>query len=168
MSLIDLNKQVSQAEFAQMVGISERHARTLAARGIIEAGANGRAWIKSYAGHLREEAAARSATNGLSLPDERAALARAQTERIRRENLAALAELAPAAHLRIALDHAADSIAPVLQAASQRIKAAIPDLPPRALALLDEALARCNEELATLRLPIDEQLDQACGRDVED
>ena len=61
--MIDLSAQLKQAEFGELVGISQPAVSDLLARGVLTDGESGGVWLKQYCRHLREIAAGR-ATNG--------------------------------------------------------------------------------------------------------
>lgn len=80
-----LNNRGTQAEFGRLVGISQSAVSDLVRRDVLKPGATLGQWLLEYCGNLREVAAGRLASGGLDLVAERAALAKAQRERIELE-----------------------------------------------------------------------------------
>lgn len=73
--MLNLNQPVPQSEFGELVDIGQRRVSQLLERGIIKRGGTGREWLRQYAAHLREVAAARQSADGkLDLVAERAHL----------------------------------------------------------------------------------------------
>lgn len=87
----------SQAEISNKLGISSTTFKDFLARGIIEERPKGQYTLedcaKQYLNHLREIAAGRMTTDGLSLQDERARLAKEQADAKEMENAIARGEL---------------------------------------------------------------------------
>ncbi len=73
---------VKQTEIAKHLNLSTRQVRELQAAGVFPKGATLDEARISYIRRLREQAAGRSATNGLDLASERARLAKAQADRL--------------------------------------------------------------------------------------
>jgi phage terminase Nu1 subunit (DNA packaging protein) len=88
----------TQNEIALHLDLSARSVRDLQAAGLFRLGASLDEARTAYIRKLREEAAGRSTSNGLNLANERALLARAQTEKteleiaVKKEELISLAE----------------------------------------------------------------------------
>lgn len=163
--MIDEDKPVTQAFFAEWVGISERHVRNLLQKGTLRQGGSLLEWTQDYTGSLRDEAAARATSNGLVLSDERAALAKAQRERVERENKVERDEYVETWRLEAACKFSADAISARFSRLPEDIKRAAPDVSPKVLAIVEDAVARVLLEAETLRLPIDAQLAGCRGGD---
>ena len=74
-----LDAIISQAEFAQIIGVSEARVSQLASEGVITRGDTAAEWLVAYCERLRDQAAGRLGESmGLDLVQERAALAREQ------------------------------------------------------------------------------------------
>lgn len=95
--MLNLDRPVSQADFAALVGVTESAISQAVSEGRLEAGATGRRWLLAYCDRLREQAAGRGSDGPLSLVDERAALARAQRMRVEIDVAEAQKRLIPAA-----------------------------------------------------------------------
>lgn len=72
----------TQAEIARHLDLSTRQVRELQAAGVFSKGATLDAARIAYIRRLREQAAGRSATNGLDLASERARLAKMQADKL--------------------------------------------------------------------------------------
>lgn len=118
--MIDLNKKVTQAQFAQLVGVTQPAVSGLIARGILKVGDTAGNWLLAYCGHLRETAAGRSQSgeSSLNLNDERARLAAAQADKVEMENQLLRGEI-----VRV------DTLEAVLSATGGKIKAQLEALP---------------------------------------
>lgn len=92
---MNLDQSISQAEFAALVGVSEGAVSDWLRQGKLQRGANGRAWVQAYCGHLREQAAGRDPSGQLT--SQRARLAREQADRLAMENAKQRGELVPVA-----------------------------------------------------------------------
>ncbi|MEG0939950.1 MAG: hypothetical protein RSF91_18185, partial [Comamonas sp.] len=102
---------VSQAEFAQMVGVSEASISKRMSEGVMTRGENVHAWLVGYCEHLRDQAAGRiGETLGLDLVQERAGLAKAQREAQELKNSVARGEYAPIGILADVLGLASSAI----------------------------------------------------------
>lgn len=160
---VDLDAPVRQTEFAELVGITQPAVSQLQFEGTLKAGEPLRAWLLAYCHRLREQAAGRATSNGLSLADERAALAKAQRERVERENAIARGELRPVGDLELALASSWARGSAILEAVPTAIKRAAPEASPRVLEIVEQEISRARNEIADLALPLELQLDQARG-----
>lgn len=75
---VDLNQQVTQAEFGDLVGITQQAVSALLHSGVLKSGASVSTWLQAYCDNLREQAAGRRgrSLDGPDLVDERARLTR--------------------------------------------------------------------------------------------
>ena len=75
-----LEQAIAQAEFAQMIGVSEARVSQLLSEGVLARGETALEWNVAYCERLRDQAAGRlgAEVGGLDLVQERAALAREQ------------------------------------------------------------------------------------------
>jgi terminase small subunit / prophage DNA-packing protein len=94
--VFDFNEVITQSAFGLMVGISQPAVSDLMRRGVLLESQPASVWLRAYCSHLREQAAGRATTGDLDLATERAALARAQREKIEMQNAVTRKELAPA------------------------------------------------------------------------
>ena len=93
---MNLKEVHTQACIAEIIGISQQAVSEIERRGVCDRGMTLLQWWRTYTNHLREQAAGRLASGDLDLATERAALARAQRERIEMQNAVTRRELAPA------------------------------------------------------------------------
>ena len=77
---MDLSDVIGQAQFGELVGISQPAVSELVKRGVLTPGACAAVWLLEYCGNLREQAAGRQSEGGMNLATERARLSRAQAE----------------------------------------------------------------------------------------
>lgn len=135
MKAIDaLDRTISQAEFAGLIGVSEARVSQLVAERIITRGDTGHEWLVSYCERLRDQAAGRAGleAGGLDLVQERAALAREQRHGIEIKNAAARGEFAPIGLLAEVLAVASQSVAERFEQLPGALKKVCPDLPEAA------------------------------------
>ncbi|AXK39630.1 terminase small subunit [Crenobacter cavernae] len=117
-----LSRQGYQAEFGQLVGISQPAVSDLISRGILAQGAYLSDWLLSYCAHIREQAAGRASSGDLDLVQERARLAKEQADKVAMLNARLRRELAPVWVLEIALAGVARQVAGVLEAIPVNLK----------------------------------------------
>lgn len=157
-----LPENVKAKELGRWLGMSQTRVRELAAAGVIQRAGPGQypleEAVRSYCGHLREQAAARRGDGPYSLPQERAQLARAQREAQELKTRKLSGDLVPAADLDRALITLASavssrlqSVAPVLapQLAAAGTPAACEKLVAEAIADALHDLADAGEQAAT-------------------
>jgi terminase small subunit / prophage DNA-packing protein len=151
---------MTQAEFGEIVGVSQPTVSELLSRGVIVAGQPAGEWLKAYCLHLREQAAGRAAENGLDLAGERAQLARAQRERIEMQNAVTRRQLAPVTLMEDVLAHVGRQIAGLLEAIPVQLK--------RRSSLTPDDLAYISSEIIKARnLAASIDLDDLPDEDVE-
>lgn len=121
---------VTQAEFGEMVSLSQQTVSDLIARGILEAGAPAASWINSYCLHLRAMAEARAAAGDLDLATERARLAKERADRLAMTNHVMRKELAPTHLLEDLLAKAGARVAAILDTIPDQIAQRLPVLHP--------------------------------------
>lgn len=140
---IDLTTTCTQAEFGQLVGISQQAVSELLARAVLDAGQPVGAWLLTYTSHLREQAAGRGGDGEL-------AANRAEESRVRRELLEIkLAErrkeVAPVTIIDQVLAHIGSQIRSHLEALPSTLKMRCPQLGAEAIKLIEtEIFTTCN------------------------
>lgn len=166
-----LEQQVSQAEFAQMIGVSEARVSQLVGEGVITRGDTAQGWLTSYCERLRDQAAGRagSETGGLDLVQERAALAREQRIGQAMKNAIARGEYAPIGALSDVLGMASSAVVDRFDQLEGSLRKACPDLPEEARATVMQVIASARNEWirSTARL-VSEQLDALAEVDDDD
>ena len=107
-----LQQPIAQAEFAELVGVSEARVSQLISEGVIVRGDTAQEWLVAYCERLRDQAAGRmgDGVGGLDLVQERAALAREQREGQAIKNAVARKEFAPVGLLADVLGMAASAV----------------------------------------------------------
>ncbi|MFZ7309768.1 hypothetical protein [Comamonas jiangduensis] len=142
-----LDAHISQAEFAQMVGVSEASISKRVSDGVLTRGECAHAWLIAYCEHLRDQAAGRlGETLGLDLVQERAGLARAQRESQELKNAVARGEYAPIGILADVLALASSAIVDRLDQLEGQLRKACPDLPEEARMVILRVIADARNE----------------------
>ncbi len=141
-----LDAPISQAEFAQIVGISEARVSTLISEGVLVKGDNAHSWLLGYCERLRDMAAGRASVGGLDLVQERAALARSQREAQELKNAVARGEFAPIGLLADVLGQAASAVVDRMDQVEGDLRKACPDLPEDARVVVLRTLANARNE----------------------
>lgn len=141
-----LDAPISQAEFAQIVGISEARVSTLISEGVLVKGDNAHGWLLGYCERLRDMAAGRASVGGLDLVQERAALARSQREAQELKNAVARGEFAPIGLLADVLGQAASAVVDRMDQVEGDLRKACPDLPEDARVVVLRTLANARNE----------------------
>lgn len=159
--MIDLSEIVTQKQFGELVGISQPAVSDLLQRGVLTEGAICGAWLMSYCGHLRETAAGRAAAGDLDLAGERAALARAQRERIEMQNAVTRGELAPVILIEEVLTKAASKVAGILDAIPGMIRRRVPLLTADDIDLISGEVAKARNTVAKMSLADLAEVDQS-------
>lgn len=150
--MIDLSAIVTQRQFGELVGISQPAVSDLLMRGVLTDGGACGAWLMAYCGHLRETAAGRVAAGDLDLAGERAALARAQRERIEMQNAVTRGELAPVILIEEVLTKAASKVAGILDAIPGMIRRRVPLLTADDIDLVAGEVAKARNTVAKMSL----------------
>lgn len=167
-----LDQKIAQAEFAQMVGISEARVSQLMSEGVLAKGETAASWLVAYHERLRDQAAGRmgAEVGGLDLVQERAALAREQRLGIEIKNALARGEFAPISLLAEVLAMASQAVSERFEQLPGALRKACPDMPDTARDQVMSAIAdarnewvRMTEKLVIERLEEDddEDLDEA-------
>lgn len=141
-----LDAPISQAEFAQIVGISEARVSTLISEGVLTKGDNAHSWLLGYCDRLRDMAAGRHSAGGLDLVQERAALARSQREAQELKNAVARGEFAPIGLLADVLGEASSAVVDRMDQVEGDLRKACPDLPEDARVVVLRTLANARNE----------------------
>lgn len=106
----------------------------------------------AYIRRLREQAAGRAAVGDLDLAGERAALARAQRERIEMQNSVTRGELAPVVLIEEVLTKAASKTAGILDAIPGMIRRRVPVLTADDIDLIAGEVAKARNRVAAMSL----------------
>lgn len=106
----------------------------------------------AYIRRLREQAAGRAAAGDLDLAGERAALARAQRERIEMQNAVTRGELAPVVLIEEVLTKAAAKVAGALDAIPGMVRRRVPQLTADDIDLIAAEVAKARNTVAAMSL----------------
>jgi phage terminase Nu1 subunit (DNA packaging protein) len=143
---LHLAQRITQAEFAELVGLSEARVSQLFSEGILDRGGVAIDWIRAYVERLRNMAVERGSHGELDLAQERAALTREQRIGVAMKNDVSRTEFAPTPVLQHVLCLASESIASKLDTLPARLKAAAPELSESALAAISTEVARARDD----------------------
>lgn len=149
MTSVDLAAGVTQAEFAELVGISQQQVAEFVRLGVLTPGAPVGRWLLSYTSRLREEAAGRSAEQAR----ERARFERLKADHQDMINQQKRRELVPADLLEQILADFGRRIVVILEALPGRIHRELPDADPAAVALVQDEVIRARNEASELAFP---------------
>lgn len=166
-----LDQQISQAEFAQMIGVSEARASQLVSEGVIVRGDTAHEWLVAYCERLRDQAAGRmgEGAGGLDLVQERAALAREQREGQAIKNAVARKEYAPVGLLADVLGQAASAVVGRFDQLEGMLRKACPDLPDEAKTAVLQVIASArNEWIRSTAKLVSESVDAMLEADEQD
>lgn len=154
-----MDQPISQAEFAEIVGVSEARVSQLVADGVIPRGETAHAMMLAYCERLRDQAAGRAGTEtgGLDLVQERAALARSQRIAQDMKNAVARGEFAPIGLLADALGRASSAVVDRFDQLEGALRKAAPDIADDVLmVVLGVAASARNEWVRSTVKLIDE------------
>lgn len=142
-----LDARISQADFAQLIGVSEARVSQLVSEGVITRGETAAQWLIAYCERLRDQAAGRMGESmGLDLVQERAALARAQREGQDIKNAVARREYAPVGLLADVLGMASSAVVDRFDQLEGALRKACPDLPDAAKTTVQQVIANARNE----------------------
>ena len=162
-----LDQVISQAEFAEVIGVSEARVSQLMADGVLARGDTAHEWNLAYCERLRDQAAGRMGDSmGLDLVQERAALAREQREGQAIKNAVARKEYAPVGLLADVLGQTANAVVGRFDQLEGTLRKACPDLPDEAkTAVLQVIAAARNEWIRSTARLVSESVDAMMDAD---
>lgn len=143
-----LDALISQAEFAQIVGVSEARVSQMIGERVIVRGDTAHSWLLGYCERLRDQAAGRASSElgGLDLVQERAGLAREQRMAQALKNAVARGEYAPIGALADVLGLASSAVVDRMDQIEGQLRKACPDLPEEARVTVLRVLADARNE----------------------
>ena len=160
--MIDLSAKASQADIAELVGVSRQAISAMVAAGKLPRDCTQGEMVRAYCHRLREQAEGRLSADlgGLDLVQERAALTRSQRISQEMKNTVARAEFAPIGFLADVLAQVSSGVVDGFDQLEGAIGKACPTLPDEAKATVMTVIASARKEWirATAKLAID-QLD---------
>lgn len=150
--MVDLDEQMKQAEFGDLVGVSQQHISELCSRGILTFGATGWTWLLEYCGNLREVAAGRLAAGDLDLAAERARLAKEQADKVGMQNAVTRGDLAPTYLIEEVLAKAGAKVGGILDAIPGQIRRRVPGLSADDVQHIQREIAKARNFVAEISL----------------
>lgn len=123
---MNLHSTCTQAEFGELVGISQPAVSDHLAAGVLTPGDSAGQWLSAYCAHLREQAAGRGADGELAY--QRSELARVSRERAEIRLAIERKESAPVNLIEQVIAHVASQIRDHLQALPPTLKLRCPNL----------------------------------------
>ena len=166
-----LDQVTSQADFADLVGVSEARISQLMADGVMPRGGTAHEWLLAYCERLRDQAAGRagSETGGLDLVQERAALAREQRIAQELKNQTARGEYAPIGLLADVLGQASSAVVDRFDLLEGALRKACPDIDDTTMmTVLGVITSARNEWLRSTARLVSEAVDAMVGDDDEE
>jgi len=151
-TVFDVSESCTQHDFALLVGVSDKTVSLLVKRGVIQSGDSVRNWLRAYCSHLREQAAGRATLGELDLATERAALAKAQRERVEMQNEITRREYAPIDELEQGLTDVLAMVGSRLDSVVGRLKKRSDALTADELDVVAGVLAEVRNEIADTRI----------------
>lgn len=141
-----LDAPISQAEFAQMVGLSEARVSQLVGENVLIRGGSAHEWLVGYCERLRGQAGARTGQGGADLVLERALLTRSQREAQDLKNAIARKEFAPVGILADVLGAASSAVVDRMDQVEGQIRKACPHLPIEAVSTIKRVMGDVRNE----------------------
>lgn len=160
--MVDLSATMRQAEFGDLVGISQQAVSEFLKHAALGPGVSAGEMLRAYCERLREQAAGRGSDGGLDLVQERAALAREQRIAQALKNAVTRREFAPMGLLTEVLASASQSVAAKLDALPGALMKVAPDMSDAARDAIVAAIARARNDwvadTAKLEVRVDPEL----------
>lgn len=153
--MIDLDSMMTQAEFGELVGVSQQAVSDLLQRDVITAGSPCGEWLKDYISHLREQAAGRGMDGELAF--QRSELARVSRERAEIKLALERKEFAPVTLIEEVLATVGRSVAGVLEPLHANLHKLCPHLTPEDLKIIQVEVSRACDIAASASLAILDQ-----------
>lgn len=155
--MVDLDQQITQQQFGDLVGISQQAVSDLLRRDVIQQGKTAGEWLHSYCSHLREQAAGRATAGDLDLAQERARLAREQADKVAMQNAVSRRELASVTLLEQVLATVGRQIAAILEAIPVNIKRRSKNLTAEDIEIIVAEITRARNIAAAVQLDLKDQ-----------
>ena len=147
---MNLETTCTQAQFGELVGISQPAVSDLLTREVIQPGAPAGAWLIDYCAHLREQAAGRGADGELAY--QRSELARVSRERAEIKLALERKEYAPVALIEQVLATVGRTIAGSLEALPGTLHKRCPALTPEDLKIVQIEVSKACDLAAAASL----------------
>lgn len=149
---MDLQANCTQAEFGDLVGVSQQAVSDMIGRKVLAPGNSAGQWLRAYCEHLREQAAGRGADGELAF--QRSELARVSRERAEIKLALERRDYAPVALIEQVLSQVGRSIAGVLEPIHVNLHRLCPNLAPDDLKLIQREVSRACDVAAAASLEL--------------
>ena len=163
---MNLETTCTQAQFGELVGISQPAVSDLLTREVIQPGAPAGAWLIDYCAHLREQAAGRGADGELAAA--RTAVAKEQQIKLARQNKIAAREYAHVSVLEIVLSTVGRTIAGPLEALPGTLHKRCPALTPEDLKIVQVEVSKACDLAVAASLATLDAAEEAATADSAD
>jgi phage terminase Nu1 subunit (DNA packaging protein) len=166
-----MQQPTSQADFAELIGVSEARVSQLVGEGIIARGDTAHEWVLGYCERLRDQAAGRmgDTLGGLDPAQESAALKRSQRIGQDLKNAVVKREYSPIGVLADVLAMASSSVVDRFDQLEGALKKACPNLPEDAKGAIMQVLASArNEWIRSTAKLVDAYVDEMVADAEED
>lgn len=150
-----MNEQITQGQFADMVGVTQQAISDQLSRGVLQRGDTAAGWLRAYCRNLREQAAGRASMGDLDLVQERARLAKEQADKVAMANAVERRELAPVSLMEVTLSKLGRQIIGILEALPVNLKMNCPHLTTEDLALITAQIIKARNYAANIELQSD-------------
>jgi phage terminase Nu1 subunit (DNA packaging protein) len=148
----DLDQPCTQAQFGELIGVSQPAVSDMIAREVLTPGDSARRWLLAYCAHMREQAAGRGADGELAF--QRSELARVSRERAEIKLALERRQYAPVAVIEQVLATVGRSIVGVLEPLHVNLHRQCPALTPEDLKLIQAEISRACDIAATASLAV--------------
>lgn len=159
--MTDLDQPCTQAQFGELIGVSQPAVSDMIAREVLTPGDSARRWLLAYCAHMREQAAGRGADGELAF--QRSELARVSRERAEIKLALERRQYAPVAVIEQVLATVGRSIVGVLEPLHVNLHRQCPALTPEDLKLIQAEISRACDIAATASLAVLDAEDEADG-----
>ena len=149
---MDLDAKAVQRKFGELIGVTQGAVQAYISKGFIKSPGTYREWLLAYCARLREEAAGRYSAGELDLTEERARLARAQSERIEMELAVRRGELVHTSAVTERLADAAAQIAAILDSIPVKLKRESPHLTATDIDIVKREIAKARNLAAEVQV----------------
>jgi phage terminase Nu1 subunit (DNA packaging protein) len=148
---------VTQADFADWIGVSERMVRYMVADGLLQPGESLKDWTLAYCNHMRGVASGRGSDGELA--KERAHATRVARERNEIKLAVDLGQFALVTGLELVLATVGGTVAARLEALMPKLHKLCPELTPQAVALGQREVKLACDEAAAASLALLDKLE---------
>lgn len=156
---MDLHANCTQAEFGELVGVSQQAVSDMVGRKVLAPGQSASQWLQAYCEHLREQAAGRGADGELAF--QRSELARVSRERAEIKLALERRDYAPVALIEQVLSQVGRSIAGVLEPIHVNLHRLCPNLTPDDLKLIQREVSKACDLAVAASLDLLDVADEA-------